>query len=286
MRNGMLAIFLAAGSAAFGQFTLLPQVGFENSKTIINLNNLQSFSPSGCDFTPVIGLRLDYRTKSGHGVYAGVGNSRNAVNFNFTDPENVMTSYKATTGPVQVRMELGYQFNTKAIKLGSSSAKSATGKSCITRTSRCGSNKGAEKKKASKSNWLKLQPSVGLAYSPAEQATISLKNASQPMYEYVAGQAKMGLSAATGVEFGRGSNRLLTVSLHYYKGFSNLGEEKITTVTGTKTTTTSLSSETAGWGLKIGIPFSLSKTNKQTRHKTEEKKCGEKKVIYRCGTRI
>jgi hypothetical protein len=99
MRNATLTIlcFVAIGYAANAQrFSLLPQVGFENSKTKISFNDLRSFSPLGIKFSPQPGLRLNYSSKQGHGFFLGAASSRSIVSFSFSDPENGMNSFIAT----------------------------------------------------------------------------------------------------------------------------------------------------------------------------------------------
>ena len=76
MRNAVLALLLFVATAANAQrFSLLPQVGFENSKTSISYNNKEYFSPVGGQFTPQASLRLDYTSKKGHGLFLGMTNS-------------------------------------------------------------------------------------------------------------------------------------------------------------------------------------------------------------------
>ena len=117
----LLLLFVASGYVANSQrFSLLPQVGFENSKTKISYNDLASFAPEGVKFTPQASLRLNYSSKQGHGFFLGAATSRSIVSFSFTDPETLSNTYSATAGSMQLRMEGGYQFNSKPISLGKS----------------------------------------------------------------------------------------------------------------------------------------------------------------------
>src|SRR5215475_5937641 len=105
-----LLCFVASVYAANSQrFSLLPQVGFENSKTNISYNHLSDFSPIGIKFSPQASLRLNYSSKQGHGFYLGVASSRSIVHFSFTDPESGMNNFKAVAGNMQLRLEGGYQ---------------------------------------------------------------------------------------------------------------------------------------------------------------------------------
>jgi hypothetical protein len=299
MRSAMLAVLvIVAGFAAKAQFSLLPQVGFENTKTNISYNN-QEFSPMGVKFSPQASLRLEYKIKQGHGAFLGIGTSRSLVNFSFTDPEAGMNVYTASAGDMQFRFEGGYQFNTKPISLNKSrqaSTKTEVKKNCVKErtTSRCGktnesqSRCGSKSKQAQKSkgSWMRIQPSVGMAFVPSMKDNIvsKLQNG-QASYEYRAGNWKTALVAGAGFEFGRNNNRLFTVSLNYFNALGNGGKQTLTTSEGGKTVVTQLSSETTGWNMKVGIPFSLAKT-KASKHKPksqEQKRCGEYKIMYRCG---
>src|SRR5687767_14489346 len=112
MITGLVAVF---GYAASAQFSLLPQVGFENSRTNISYNNLNDFSPLGVKFSPQASLRMDYKFKKGHGPFLGVSSSRSLVSFSFSDPDNGMNIFNATTGDMQLRLEGGYQYSSKPI---------------------------------------------------------------------------------------------------------------------------------------------------------------------------
>src|SRR6185436_109275 len=118
MRTAALipVIFVACCYAATAQkFSLLPQVGFENSKTKIRYNDLSSFAPAGVVTSPQVGLQLNYKIKSGHGVFLGAATSRSIVPYTFSDPETGMTNYTTATGDMQLRFETGYQFTSKPL---------------------------------------------------------------------------------------------------------------------------------------------------------------------------
>lgn len=317
MRTAALTLifFVAFGYAMNAQrFSLLPQVGFENSKTKISYNDLSSFSPVGVKFSPQASLRLNYASKLGHGFYIGVASSRSIVSFSFTDPENGMNSYTASAGNMQLRLEGGYQFNTKPISLNKSNnsankskSKSEAKKSCGSRSSSaakascaerksyssCGSNSKKTKVPAlakNKGNWLRIQPSVGLGYIPAVKTDVVTKTQSGlTTYEYRAGNWNTALMAGTGFEFGRGKTRMLTVSVNYFKGLGNLNTQTVSTQTGIKTSTAYLQSAVSGWNLKVGIPFSLSGKKPSVKDRIEKKviirktNCQQSKIRYRCG---
>jgi hypothetical protein len=270
----------------------LPQVGFENSKTKISFNDLGSFSPTGVKFSPQASLRLNYSSKQGHGFFLGVATSRSVVSFSFTDPETGMNNFTATAGNMQLRMEGGYQFNTKRISLKSSKQPSANNstktKSCWASSSHCcsrNSNKAKEPSSSKRKNsWVRIQPSIGMGFIPATKNDIATKTqAGQTTYQYKAGNWNTALIAGTAFEFGRGSTRQFTVSINYFKGLGNMDEKTISSVSGAKAVTTILESASSGWNLKVGIPFTLKAKNKLDR-KTEHGRsgCGQYRIMYRC----
>ncbi|HEX5651728.1 MAG TPA: hypothetical protein VFX58_01560 [Chitinophagaceae bacterium] len=305
-----LVFFVACYSAAKAQrFTILPQVGFENSRTSIQYNEGDQFSPLGVKFSPQASLRLNYASKPGHGFFLGASSSRSVVSFSFTDPETGMNNFSATTGDMQIRLEGGYLFNSKPVyfnKAKSANSKSSTSsakKSCGTSSfnsssscqksstasySRCGSSQSKAKQAVTtknKGSWLRIQPSLGMAFIPAVQSDMITKtSASQSTYEYRAGNWRTAVTAGAGFEFGNNSNRLFTISINYLKGLGNLDDVTLNTVSGTKSVTTVLSSKTSGWNLRAGIPFSLSKSKQSVQRKSSYKNpaCQQYRIQYRC----
>src|SRR5678816_625110 len=117
MRSVVLSgLFIVSALTMNAQkFSLTPQVGFENSRTSVNYNDIGSFAPLGGEFNPQVSLRLDYKFKQGFGPYIGASTSRSGVLYSFSDLENGMNLYTATKANMQVRMEAGYQFTTNPI---------------------------------------------------------------------------------------------------------------------------------------------------------------------------
>lgn len=307
----VLVFFVAPVVATKAQrFSLLPQVGFENSKTAISYNDLRSFAPLGVKFTPQASLRLNYSSRQGHGFFVGAATSRHTVSFNFTDLETGMTNFSATTGNMQVRLEGGYQFNSKPVSLHKSatSSKKSAGKAkekkCGTApaksscspaaySSRCGSSKAkqpaiAKARNKNKGSWMRIQPSIGMGFIPAVKNDVVTKvQNAQTNYEYRAGNWNTAIMAGTGVEFGRKDTRLFTVSINYYRGLGNLNTETLNAQSGSKAVTAHLNSATSGWDLRVGIPFTLGGPKTAKKAKTEKKpqarrSCGQTRVIYRC----
>jgi hypothetical protein len=301
-------LFVASVIATNAQrFSLLPQVGFENSKTTISYNDLRSGAPLGVKFTPQGSLRLNYASKQGHGFFVGAATSRHTISYNFTDLETGMTNFSATAGNMQVRLEGGYQFNSKAISLNKSGKSSSkknleAKKKCETApaksgcrssesySSRCGSSKTKQPAlaKNNKGSWMRIQPSIGMGFIPSVRNDVVTKvQNAQTTYDYRAGNWNTAVIAGTGFEFGRKNTRLFTVSINYYKGLGNLNTETISTQSSTKNVTATLNSATSGWDLRVGIPFSLGGPKAAKKPKTQKKpqmkrSCGQSRIIYRC----
>lgn len=301
MRTVALLLFFAAFSyaAKAQRFTLLPQVGFENSFTKIDYNNLESFKPSCGKFSPQGSLQLNYVSKQGHGFFLGAATSQPVVAVSFTDPENLVNNYTSTAGNMQLRMEGGYMFSSKAISLKckKGSAKQSTASSSPENSStyskgtcqksysssRCSkSNKSTAGK--SKGSWMKIQPSIGMAYVPGVQSSLVSEPAgSLTNYEYRAGNWNTALLAGAGFEFGKNNARLFTVSLNYFKGLGNLDEQTITSATGTKTVTTTLESVSSGWNMRVGIPFTLGAKKNNVKPAPQVKSISTEPAKSRCG---
>ena len=310
-----LLSFVVFGYAAKAQkFSLLPQVGFENSKTTIRYNNLSSFSPAGVVFSPQVGLQFAYRSKPGHGFFLGAASSRSIVPFSFTNPETGMNDYKTSTGDMQFRFEGGYQFSSKPFyfkKQNNKAAKPVENKSDsyrIAEKKKCGSysyksqcmknkteaNRSTNTDKIkqpgiNKGSWVRLQPSVGMGYIPTVKTdVISKAQNGQTTYEYRAGNWNTALMTGLGLEFGKNNTRLFTLSVNYFKGIGNLDEQIISTTIGTKTLTTQLQSKVSGWNMRIGMPFTLGAKKPAIKQQAEKKieqtksKCGQYKIMYRC----
>jgi hypothetical protein len=208
------------------KLSLTPQVGFENSRTSINYNNLGSFAPLGGEFNPQVSLRLDYKFKQGFGPYIGASTSRSGVLYGFKDIENGMNEYVATKANMQLRMEAGYQFTTKPIffnspkqstsssktkssgkgSCGSYSYRSNCSKSYSSRSSHCQSKNTAMKKAENKNKggWMRLQPSMGIGYIAAPKTDIVTKtDGTLTAYEYRAGNWNTAFLTGMGFEFGK-----------------------------------------------------------------------------------
>jgi hypothetical protein len=315
MRSVALSgLFVVSALAMNAQkLSLTPQVGFENSRTSVNYNNLGSFAPLGGEFNPQVSLRLDYKFKQGFGPYIGASTSRSGVLYNFNDVENGMNVYNATKANMQLRLEAGYQFTTNPILFNkskqssnssTSKTKSSSNSSCgkysyhsscsgssSSRSGHCQSKSNAAKKieNKNKGGWVRLQPSVGVGYIAAPKTDIVTKTqGGQTTYEYRAGNWNTALLTGMGFEFGRNKQRLLNVSINYFKGIGNMNTQTVSSESGIKTNYATLESKASGWNMRIGIPFTLAekKPGKHTTtNKTKKTSCCDKMRIeykYRC----
>jgi hypothetical protein len=308
----LMGVLFIASAVNAQRLSLTPQVGFENSKTSVNYNNLGSFSPLRGEFNPQVSLRLDYKFKQGFGPYLGVSTSRSVVSYNFSDIDKGMDFYSATKANMQLRMEAGYQFTTSQLFLnktraanssasktrsssksscGSYSSRSNCSKSYSSQSSRCQSKSSAAKKieNKNKGTWVRLQPSVGVGFIPSPKTdVISKMEGGQTVYEYRAGNWNTALLTGMGFEFGKNKQRLVSVSVNYFTGVGNMSKNTVSNVSSTKTSVAHLESTSSGWNMRIGIPFTLAEKNAKKHHnqfRSKNTNCSERKVIeykYRC----
>jgi len=315
MRSVALSgLFIVSALAMNAQkLSITPQVGFENSRTSVNYNNLGSFAPLGGEFNPQVSLRLDYKFKQGFGPYIGASTSRSGVLYSFNDVENGMNVYNATKANMQLRLEAGYQFTSNPIlfnkakrstgtsssknrssnksSCGSYSSGSCCSKNYSSQSSRCQSKSSSTNKAENKNKggWVRLQPSIGVGYIAAPKTDIVTKTGGgQTTYEYRAGNWNTAFLTGMGFEFGRNKQRLMNVSINYFTGIGNMNTQTVSNETGIKTSYATLESKATGWNMRVGIPFTLAekKPGKQKSvNKTKKTSCCDKTRIeykYRC----
>ena len=313
--SSLLIIFSCVAKA---QFSIVPQLGMEASKTSLSYNKGSDYSPLGTNLSPHASVRVDYKFKKGHGPFVGLATTRSGVNYTFSNPETGQSNYIASRDNKQLRLEGGYQFTTKPIYFNKSGAKSKSPVASSTRSttkrscgdfyarSHCGSkaNKtsSASAAPSNKGSWVSIQPSAGMAFVPTASAAeiATANNGTMSSYEYTAGNWKTAAIAGVGFLFGKNDQQKLLVSINYLKGIGNLQTESITTTSGSKPVTTHISSSASNWNLRVGIPISFAKTKKpvaqkeviiikqrteikqpaEIKQQKQEKKCGL--YMYRC----
>jgi hypothetical protein len=310
MRHSVLAMLCLAlfAQTTQSQLTLTPKLGIENSRTMVRINENNFIKPVSLQLTPQAGIRLDYKFKSGHGVFAGVSTSNTTVSFSFTDPETSISNYFASRSSTQLRLEGGYQFNSKPVffKNAGSSKKKTEAKS-LSRTESsmkrgCGSYSShscCDKLKAEKSKSrqggkkakpmsVRFQPQLGMAYIPSTKPDFTAK---QTSYTYNAGNWDAALITGMGFEFAKGKTKLFQINLQYLKGIGNMSTAKLQTEAAGKSVETSYSSRASSWSLSFGVPVSFAK-NSATKKQKSERSCQqqrshcEQKTQYRCRVRI
>lgn len=299
-----LAGLLLLSSAASAQLTLTPQVGIDNSRTTLRYNDGASFAPLGRQTDPRASLRLDYRLKGGHGPFVGVASSPAPIDFSFASPATGARDFRAGTADRQLRLEGGWQYSSKPLTFRNRKAESAAAQRVRTRAeqqsaekSRCGSYRYKSDNTQEKVNravrevrskaWnMRVQPFAGAAYVPGTEEDLSTQNGSNT---YKAGNWNTALLAGTGFEFGRGSQRLFTISVQYLKGLGNLDQKTLVTETDAKTTLTRLQSDMSAWSVGLGLPFTLAKKKAlqpiRSQSTKQKSKCGEYRE-YRCTRKV
>ncbi len=266
-----LTLVLLVAITANAQLSLLPQIGLEQSKTSVSVNDLPSFSPMGVNNNLKANLRMDYRFKKGHSPYVSFGTSPGAVAFSFAEPSNAVNNFKTSASSLQWKMEGGYQYSSKPINLKKSSKKQtaeSTTKKEVTKKS-CGSysyNRQSKERTAAKTTAkqnnnlnLRLQPSIGVAYLPSIEKDLQSDGS---IYQYNAGNYKTAMVSGMGFEFGKGKQRLFTLSVFYTNRLGNQDEQRIASIENDKMANTTFNSNTSSWGMMVGVPFSFSKTRK------------------------
>lgn len=268
MKSPLLTcVALLATVCLHAQFSLLPQIGFEQSRATLGYN---SFSTSGVEGNLRASLRADYRFKAGHGPFINLGTNPAPMSFAFRNDGSLDESFKASDGSLQFRMEAGYQYTSKPIQLKKTAAaakpKAAPGtsyqsgqrKTCgaASYKPQCGEKKVAYKQApVNKALNMRLQPSLALAYLSANNQKVAQRTNG---YSYVANAWNTALVPAMAVEFGKGAERLFTLTVFYTKPL-DLQSENVSSMSGSKPVITAMNPKASAWGMTIGVPISLSK---------------------------
>ena len=286
--TAMLLLIIA--STAHAQFSLLPQIGFDRAHTNIVQNDYNQFTAFNAKTNFKVSVRVDYRLKGGHGPYLGIGTAPVSVQLEFTDPASAWKTAKSSVGSIPWKLEAGYQYSFKPLKIGQGHVNKkptvqVSKKSCgaYQYKSSCGSKKPAPQR-SKQATTLSIQPSMGLAYIPSIQDNI-IKNNNQ--YKYTADHSGFAMVPALGFEFGKGKTRIMTVSLQYAKSIGAGDKGVIQTENNGKPAINSFRSATSSWSLSVGIPFNLSKDDKQSgNQQTQKRSCSEKVYKMRCVKKI
>ena len=305
MRNIKLTCLLVVFSyTATAQFSIQPQIGLENSRTIVQYNE-QSVVPSGMQLSPKLGLHMDYKFKNGHGPFIGISTTAPASNFNFSVPPTATNSYNMSRENLQMRFEGGYQLSSKPIYFKKPAKSQA---SSFRSSGRCGSKEYSSFKKSgcgsssarysktsnksiakNKGSYMRIIPSAGFAFIPGQPSEIETKTeGGQTTYDYKAGAWNTAFIAGTGFEFGNSRHPKFTVNINYLKGLGNMDTKTINSVSNGKSVSTLVSSAASNWSVSLGVPISFGKRKPEVKKPTEQfrynKKCGPaEKIQYRSG---
>jgi hypothetical protein len=268
----LVALFLCAGMAAHSQWRFLPQIGIDNLKSSVYVNDQKALSSLSGSTAFKAALRTDYLFKGGHGPYASIGSSPSAISLRFDNPENLASNYRVESSGLQWRLEGGYGFSTKPIYFKKGAAKSSSAKTSSTKSETytttvkksCGTytytyrchRSTPQKQTQNEAFNLRLQPSVGMAYLPGIKDDV-VQDGGSTLYR--AGNWNTGFVSALGFELAKGTHRFLTLQLSYTKGIGNLDTRTVTTVADGKTVVTSLRSTASSWALTAGVPIHLTK---------------------------
>lgn len=290
-----LVLVLFAGTASHAQFSLTPQAGFEQSRTALNYGN--GLSAADINGNIKAGLKLDYRFKTGHTPFVNLTTSPAPVNFIFDNVGSLVGTSRELT-PL-FRLEAGYGYATKAIRLGkkSTTVSNSNGPQATTESftqqrtcggyramaSRCGQRKLQKLAPVDNTLNLRLQPSVAFAYVPA--ATEGVKQTSNG-FQYAA-DWQTAIVPAVGFELAKGARRLLTLNVFYTKPLSEVSETGMI-ASGAKAISVPVQPRTSTWGLTLGVPFSFAKAaqsrsakssrsseTKRQCHRTAYRRCGQ-----------
>jgi len=295
----LICLFGVSGYAANAQFSILPQLGLENSKTAVSVNKQDFVSPLGGTWSPQAAMRFDYTFKKGHGPFVGLATSRSIVKYDFSDLQTAMTAYTASRGKTQLRFEGGYQVSTKPIYFTKAATTSSVTSHCQKSEQHMGCNRSvahsgcgnrtnktmAAAKPKDTRTWMRIQPSAGVAYVPGAPRA-DVYEAEPAVYRYNAGNWTTAFVTGVGFEFGKGTQRKYIISLNYLKGLGNLDTKNITTLVGNKPTTTSMKSTASSWNVRMGIPISFGKKQSVPKHQAVEKtynvekRCGQYMMQY------
>jgi hypothetical protein len=270
MKSLLLAATLMLATATFShaQLSILPQAGFEQSRSSLRYNAL---SASAINTTNLrASLKADYRFKSGHGPFINIGTSPGPVNFSFGNEGSLLRQEAVVSNKLRLRIESGYQYTSKPIRLGKSkptagikaarpaSANTYPKKSCGASSYRphcSASSTKALSKPVNKALSMRLQPSLAVAYVPAAAENYKQTTAG---FDYNAGNWKTAVVPAIGFEFDKGNQRLFTITAFYTRPMGMKGET-VTSYSGNKPVVTAINPKAATWGLTAGIPISIGK---------------------------
>lgn len=265
MRKAALAglVFVACAFATNAQLSVTPRVGIEKASTCVQYNNTSGISPMASNYSPQVGLRMDYLINKSHGPFAGVSSNRSVVTYEFINPETGDKEFTASQGDWKLRLEAGYQFSSKPIALGKTTKQPAA-KTPAASQNPCAARKmmlaiaGAAKDPAMN---LRIQPYAGMAFVPNPETAISSAfRSNETVYQYSAGNFTSAIITGINLAFAKGNVTKFVIGLQYLHGLGNLSEETLTTQFDNKQLNTQLSSSASAWNVTVGMPLTFTKS--------------------------
>jgi hypothetical protein len=284
MRKAALTglVFVACGLATSAQFSVTPRVGIEQAFACVQYNNTSCINPMSANFSPQVGLRMDYLFKKAHGPFVGVSTNRSVVTYEFMDPETGDKEFTASHGDWKMRLEAGYQVSTKPIQLGRTAKQPAVKAPAVALTP-CAARKMmqavADVVRKPMMN-MRIQPYAGMAFVPNPQkAMVSTFRSNETVYQYSAGNWTSAFITGVNLAFAKGDVGKYVIGVQYLKGIGNLDNETLTTALDNKQLNTHLSSSASAWNVTVGMPLSFSKSKQVTPPKALPSKVEAQKVV-------
>jgi hypothetical protein len=274
MRKAALTglVFVACGFATSAQLSVTPRVGIEQAFTCVQYNNTSCINPMSANFSPQVGLRMDYLIKKAHGPFIGVATNRSVVTYAFTNPETGDKEFAASNGDWKLRLEAGYQVSSKPIALGRTAKKSAVQaptavqSPCIARKMMMALATAAKKQVMD----MRIQPYAGMAFVPNPQTAISTAfQSNETVYQYSAGNWTSAFITGVNLAFAKGDVNKYVIGVQYLLGIGNLDRETLTTPLDNKQLNTQLSSSASAWNITVGMPLNFTRTKQAAPSKVE-----------------
>jgi len=267
MRKAALTglVFVACGFATSAQLSVTPKVGFEQSFTSVQYNNMGAFSPMSPAFSPQAAIRMDYLIKKVHGPFIEIASNRSLVSYQFTNPETGNQQFTASSGDWQLRYEAGYQVSSKPFQMGKVKmpAKPSTAGFSPCAAARAMHNYYRAVEEAARKPVMNvsIQPYAGMAFIPNPKTTLStIDKSGGAVYQYNAGNWNTAFISGLNFAFAKGSEQKFVVGLQYLKGMGNMGNNTLVSLTDNKQIITHLASMASAWSLSVGMPIHLTKT--------------------------
>jgi hypothetical protein len=249
MRNIYIALLTVLTTSLFTnaqQLVLTPQVGYQNSKTRTLFNNSPYYVP-GSDNTAMLGLRLNYQSKKGHGPYISAGLVSTTSNYDLMD---LGIGYHSLLGITTdaFRVQAGYQWNSKPLYFKR-----------IWDNRMSPAEFAAQKKKG----WsVRFQPYIGAGIDFRRgndgNDIAQINNTSIVTYS---NRRNFHIASGINLEFGRNDKKKFTLGIGYVQSIGSCSQNStyIQNSGSGNIYQTQLCGRTSGFHVTLGIPLTLWK---------------------------